>query len=301
MPSIRATVASGAGILAFGGSLVVDAPPAQASVITTFTTTRTSPSRSARHAKPSPKATVSADWTKFFAGTTPPAEKIRLLENGQAFAAVIDAQAKLAIARSTTVKVLDITVETTAKASVRYTIEIGDAPALSNQTGISLYETGLWKVSDASFCALLALQGTKLKACPSTTAARESSVTVDVAKRGSYGTILVTSTGMTLYRYSKDTAGRSNCSGSCASIWPPLVLPKGLKAPTAGKGVSHLGTVRRANGKLQVSYDGEPLYLYQGDKSAGQVNGNGVAGFSVVKSGSATRSTTTSSGSGYDY
>jgi predicted lipoprotein with Yx(FWY)xxD motif len=86
------------------------------------------------------------------------------------------------------------------------------------------------------------------------------------------GTILVNVKGHTLYLFAKDRNGTSACSGSCAKFWPPLLSPG---KPTAGSGVKALllGTTRRSNGKLQVTYNKHPLYTYTLDKLAGQTNG----------------------------
>ena len=92
------------------------------------------------------------------------------------------------------------------------------------------------------------------------------------------GPILVSSSGHTLYLFAKDRNGRSSCSGSCAKFWPPLISQS---KPTAGAGVkaSLLGTTKRSNGSLQVSYNQHPLYTYALDKQAGQTNGEGSSAF----------------------
>jgi len=89
------------------------------------------------------------------------------------------------------------------------------------------------------------------------------------------GEIITDGKGFTLYMYAPDHRGRSQCSGFCAQQWPPLVLPRGVTRPKAGPGVraSLLGTVRRANGQLQITYGGWPLYLWIGDGSPGQATG----------------------------
>ena len=103
------------------------------------------------------------------------------------------------------------------------------------------------------------------------------------------GRILVAgSTGRTLYLYDKDGNDKSNCTGSCAAIWPPLLV--GGK-PSAGAGVSasKLGEITRGRGH-QVTYAGHPLYTFQSDSAAGQTSGEGVGGFYVVgASGSAVK------------
>jgi predicted lipoprotein with Yx(FWY)xxD motif len=92
------------------------------------------------------------------------------------------------------------------------------------------------------------------------------------------GMILVSSKGRTLYLFRKDRNGRSACTSSCAAYWPPLVSQS---KPTAGTGVktSLLGTTRRSNGSLQVTYAKHPLYTYSLDTKAGQVNGEGSSNF----------------------
>ena len=103
--------------------------------------------------------------------------------------------------------------------------------------------------------------------------ASQSNATVSLRKTD-LGTILVNARGHTLYLFAKDKGGRSSCNGSCASFWPPL-LSRGK--PTAGLGVrkSLLGTTRRSNGSMQVTYNKHPLYTYALDRGAGQTKGEG--------------------------
>lgn len=88
------------------------------------------------------------------------------------------------------------------------------------------------------------------------------------------GKVLATRAGMSLYLFKVDKHGKSACYGSCATYWPPL-LKKG--ALTAGTGLKRklLGTTKRKNGTLQVTYAGHPLYRFKLDKKAGQVAGQG--------------------------
>jgi predicted lipoprotein with Yx(FWY)xxD motif len=86
------------------------------------------------------------------------------------------------------------------------------------------------------------------------------------------GTVLTNAAGDTLYWFAKDTATTSNCTGSCATYWPPV-----LGKPVAAAGASltmGFGTIKRSNGQTQATYDGHPLYTYSGDTAPGQVNGN---------------------------
>ena len=108
-----------------------------------------------------------------------------------------------------------------------------------------------------------------------------SGVTVSTAS-SSKGTVLAGPTGLTLYTYAKDSEATSACSGGCATAWPPLTVPAG-QAPTAGAGVTGtLATLTRADGTVQVTYNGWPLYYWKGDKAAGDVTGDGVNGFAVA-------------------
>jgi predicted lipoprotein with Yx(FWY)xxD motif len=85
-------------------------------------------------------------------------------------------------------------------------------------------------------------------------------------------TVLTTTRGRTLYSLSAETGGRFICTGACASTWKPLVLPAGVKPA----GPVKLGTVKRPDGKTQVTFKGRPLYSFSGDSKAGDVNGEGI-------------------------
>jgi len=109
---------------------------------------------------------------------------------------------------------------------------------------------------------------------PATSTAR---TTVTLAST-SLGRILVDAQGRSLYLFKKDAGSKSTCSGACAASWPPLIA---RGKPTAGGGAqaSMLGTVRRNDGTMQVTYNGHPLYLFAGDQQPGQVNGQGSTAF----------------------
>ncbi len=115
-------------------------------------------------------------------------------------------------------------------------------------------------------------------------------------------TILVDQNGRTLYHITSDKGGHISCSGACASIWPPLLVPKGTK-PTAGPGIakSKLGTVRRPDGRIQVTYAGLTLYRYSGDSKAGQAKGEGFEKLWYVSdsSGKLVKKAVSSGGYGY--
>ncbi|HXR22554.1 MAG TPA: hypothetical protein VN786_08370 [Acidimicrobiales bacterium] len=113
---------------------------------------------------------IKTDWVTFFAGTTSVKQKIALLQNGQSFAGVIKSQASsptiAPLAKSVTATVASVTLTSATKAKVKYSLDLGGKPALSNQTGIAVLQKGTWKVGDQSFCALLALEGTTAPGCP---------------------------------------------------------------------------------------------------------------------------------------
>lgn len=106
---------------------------------------------------------------------------------------------------------------------------------------------------------------------------KSSATTVAVAK-SRLGRILVDSRGITLYDFVKDKRGASSCYGACAALWPPLIT-KGK--PHAGHGVrvSLLGTTKRRDGKLEVTYNHHPLYYFVTDRKPGQTTGQGVNQF----------------------
>jgi predicted lipoprotein with Yx(FWY)xxD motif len=101
--------------------------------------------------------------------------------------------------------------------------------------------------------------------------------TVDVATSG-LGQILVDSQGRTLYLFAKDTGTQSECTGACASAWPPL---QATGTPTVGSGAdaSLLGTTMRSDGSPQVTYAGHPIYLFSGDQNPGDTNGEGLVAY----------------------
>ncbi|HEY2603480.1 MAG TPA: hypothetical protein VGI67_18130 [Thermoleophilaceae bacterium] len=136
--------------------------------------------------------------------------------------------------------------------------------------------------------AAVALSAATIAACggggSSTTAASKpkapdgSAATFGVVSNSGLGKILVDSKGLTLYLFKKDTGTKSTCTGACATNWPPLRT--GGK-PLAGTGLSasKVGTTGRPGGKPQVTYNGHPLYLFEGDSAPGQTHGQGISAF----------------------
>jgi len=86
------------------------------------------------------------------------------------------------------------------------------------------------------------------------------------------GEVYTDASGMSLYTFRKDKPGKSKCFGACAAAWPPFI---------AAAGASDSGDwtlVKRKNGAMQWAYKDAPLYLWAGDKKAGDVSGDGVGG-----------------------
>ena len=110
------------------------------------------------------------------------------------------------------------------------------------------------------------------------TAAPATGTALTLRTVGSLGPILVGPNGMTLYMFLSDTTTMSTCSGSCAQNWPPLTT---TGSPRAMGGVSQslLGTIRRQDGTMQVTYHGHPLYSFIADSGPGMANGEGLDAF----------------------
>jgi predicted lipoprotein with Yx(FWY)xxD motif len=102
------------------------------------------------------------------------------------------------------------------------------------------------------------------------------------------------STAPTLYTFSKDTTGKSNCSGACARNWPPATSAPGLSGGKVTK-------IKRSDGTMQVALDGHPLYRFAGDTKAGDANGNGLNAFGGLwkTAGASSAATPAPSRSGY--
>jgi predicted lipoprotein with Yx(FWY)xxD motif len=141
--------------------------------------------------------------------------------------------------------------------------------------------------------------GAATAATPTTSSG--ASATVGVGN-SSLGSILVNSTGRTLYLFKADVGTKSECTGACAAAWPPLLA---TGKPTAGAGLtaSKLGTSTRSGGKQQVTYNGHPLYLFVQDTKPGQTTGQGVTAFgapwfALTPSGNQASAPASSSGGG---
>ncbi|NDJ63197.1 MAG: hypothetical protein GYB67_18905 [Chloroflexi bacterium] len=100
--------------------------------------------------------------------------------------------------------------------------------------------------------------------------------TMVVAESEEFGEILVGANGMTLYTFANDEAGVSNCVDGCAANWPPLTIAEGAEA-VAGEGIEgEIAAIERADGTLQITYNGEPLYYWVRDVIPGDTTGHNV-------------------------
>ena len=115
-------------------------------------------------------------------------------------------------------------------------------------------------------------------AAGSTMAGPEGPRGVVTAKTSRFGRILFDGRGFVLYGFTRDQKGRSRCSGACAEAWPPYIV---RSKPRSAAGVSRarLGTFERADGRLQATFAGRPLYYYVGDRSPAEIRCQNVFEF----------------------
>jgi predicted lipoprotein with Yx(FWY)xxD motif len=127
------------------------------------------------------------------------------------------------------------------------------------------------KIKFALAAVLVTIGVTAAAALASTKTSTVSLRTTNVGKA------LVAANGRSLYLFTADKGRKSACYGKCASVWPPLIAAH----PTVGRGLhaSMLGTTKRRDGKLQVTYGGHPLYLFAKDTKPGDVRGEGIVHF----------------------
>jgi predicted lipoprotein with Yx(FWY)xxD motif len=154
--------------------------------------------------------------------------------------------------------------------------------------------------------------GSAASAQPAAQTSSSSSGALVKTASSSLGTILVNGQGMTLYHLSGEQDGKFICTGSaCLGVWHPLIAPS---SGTPSGEVGSLGTVKRPEGTLQVTYKGTPLYTFTEDKQAGETNGQGIkdvgtwnavttssAGAPAASTGSSSETEKSSGGGAYGY
>ncbi len=148
----------------------------------------------------------------------------------------------------------------------------------------------------------IALQTTETPMAPSagtTPAAAPPASALMVTQNATLGNYVTDSSGRTLYIFTKDTSGVSNCTGSCAQTWLPFTgqamspsAPSAAGTSSAETTPSASGTtaaqmnidptmlamITRSDGTSQVTFNGHPLYYYSGDTNPGDAKGQGIAG-----------------------
>jgi predicted lipoprotein with Yx(FWY)xxD motif len=102
--------------------------------------------------------------------------------------------------------------------------------------------------------------------------------TVNIAHDAKLGDHLTGVDGKTLYIFTKDTPGTSTCTDSCAATWPPFTLDAGVSVEPGAGVTGTLGTLKRADGSMQVTYDNLPVYYFSGDSAADDAKGQGIGG-----------------------
>jgi len=168
--------------------------------------------------------------------------------------------------------------------------------------------------------ALLVVAVASVVVAAAAMAGAHQQATVKLVTTSDYGKVLATSSGLTLYHYTDESRGKVDCKGACAKLWPPLLVKAGAK-PSVGPGLaaSKLGTIKRPDGGIQVTYNGLGLYRYAPDRKAGDVKGQALfkawyviaPSGKIVKRAAATAAppastsppstTAPSGGGGYDY
>jgi predicted lipoprotein with Yx(FWY)xxD motif len=156
----------------------------------------------------------------------------------------------------------------------------------------------------AAACSSGSSSSASSNASPSAAAPANSatSSTVITTKTSSSGSFLTNGAGRSIYLFMADSSGKSTCDGACAAAWPPVIA---TAQPTAAGGAqaSDLSTITRSDGTKQVTYNGHPLYYFQGDTGPGTDRGQGIDGFGakwwlVAPSGSSITAAVTIGGSG---
>jgi predicted lipoprotein with Yx(FWY)xxD motif len=84
--------------------------------------------------------------------------------------------------------------------------------------------------------------------------------------------------GMAVYTYAKDGKGTSNCSGSCATVWPPYTVASPSAINVSENVLGRVGAATRTDGTIQITYNDMPLYFYSGDKKPSEATGQGADG-----------------------
>jgi predicted lipoprotein with Yx(FWY)xxD motif len=125
------------------------------------------------------------------------------------------------------------------------------------------------KLAALAVAAVLAISAV---AVPMALAGGSKTVAGEATAPSLHKTVLTNTKGLTLYTLSGEKNGKFICTGECLKAWPPLLVAAG----TTPKGPVKLGTIKRPEGKIQVTYKGAPVYTFSGDSKKGEANGEGL-------------------------
>lgn len=149
---------------------------------------------------------------------------------------------------------------------------IGDsAPGDTKGQGVN----GLWFVAQANLTDFpsLVVQNQTQNTSKNQTQNQTAAQAVQALTDATYGKMLADSGGLTLYVFNQDSPQHSSCTGSCASTWPPVEASTIPSVPSAS---GTFALIARPDGKMQVTYNGMPLYRYAGDAKPGDASGEGI-------------------------
>jgi len=132
-----------------------------------------------------------------------------------------------------------------------------------------MYRTRTRNLAALALAALLAVSAV---AVPMALARGSKTVAGEATAPSLHKTVLTNTKGLTLYTLSGETNGKFICTGACLKTWPPLLVAAGTKP----KGPVKLGTIKRPEGKIQVTFRGMPVYTFSGDSRKGEANGEGI-------------------------
>jgi predicted lipoprotein with Yx(FWY)xxD motif len=128
------------------------------------------------------------------------------------------------------------------------------------------------RARNLSALMLAALLAVSAVAVPMALARGSKTVAGEATAPSLHKTVLTNTKGLTLYSLSVEKNGKFICTGSCTATWSPLLVSAGTKP----KGPVPLGTIKRPEGKIQVTFKGLPLYTFDGDSKKGEANGEGI-------------------------
>ena len=156
---------------------------------------------------------------------------------------------------------------------IRY--RIGAVAAL---IGVSVLVAACGSSSSSTTTTAAAGSGSSATSSSATATSAAAKGTAISTTKGADGTFLTGAGGRALYLWVADSKGMSSCSGACAKAWPPLITT-GKPAASGSVQASQLGTIKRSDGSEQVTYNGHPLYYFEGDPKSGTTNGQGSDAF----------------------